>query len=98
MTDVPFGFRSFVWLTESFGRLVVAIVVDGVPPTTLELDPLFALGFAELVVLATKLEVVELNDDAAIVVTTTDGATDDSVDSVNSTVSPVVVTKVSLSD
>ncbi len=98
MTDVPFGFRSFVWLTKSFGRIVVAIVVEGVPPTTLELGPLFELGFAELAVPPTKLEVVELTDDAAIVVATTDGATDDAVDSVSSTVSLVVVTKVSLSD
>ena len=37
MTEVPFGFRLVVWLTESFGRLVDATVagVDAVVKTFL---------------------------------------------------------------
>ncbi|MFZ9786067.1 MAG: hypothetical protein ACO3DV_06415, partial [Ilumatobacteraceae bacterium] len=80
---------------ESFGRLVDATVVVGAPLATLEFDALVEPEVATLVVLTATLVVVELDDEAATVVTTTVGAT---VDATCVAVSLVVVTKVSLND
>lgn len=70
------------------------VVVDA-PLATLEFGALVEPDVATLVVLTATLVVVELDDEAATVVTTTVGAT---VDATSVAVSIVVVTKVSLSD
>lgn len=80
VTDVPFGLRLFVWLTESFGRLAATTVVVGATLTMLELGVLVAFDFAALVVLATAVVATVV----ATVVTTV------------STVSIVVVTVVTV--
>lgn len=70
------------------------VVVDA-PLATLEFGALVEPDVATLVVLTATLVVVELDDEAATVVTTTVGAI---VDATSVAVSIVVVTKVSLSD
>ena len=70
------------------------VVVDA-PLATLEFGALVEPDVATLVVLTATLVVVELDDEAATVVTTTVGAI---VDGTSVAVSIVVVTKVSLND
>lgn len=84
VTDVPFGLRLFVWLTESFGRLAATTVVVGATLTMLELGVLVAFDFAALVVLATAVVATVDATVVATVVTTV------------STVSIVVVTVVTV--
>ena len=72
----------------------MTVVVDA-PIATLEFGALVVPGIATLVVLTATLVVIELDDEAATVVTTNVGAT---VDATSVAVSIVVVTKVSLSD
>ena len=96
MTDVPFGLRLFVWLTESFGRLAATTVVVGATLTTLELGALVAL--VVLVVLATEVVVSEIELFAATVVGAAIDATIDGIVSTASIVVVTVVTNVSLAD
>ena len=70
------------------------VVVDA-PLATLEFGALVEPDVATLVVLTATLVVIELDDEAATVVTTTVGAI---VDATSVAVSIVVVTKVSLRD
>ena len=88
VTDVPFGLRLLVALTESFGRLAATTVVVGATLTVLE-----------LVVLATAAVVVELETDAAATVVATtvgDAVAEVSAVSTASIVVVTVVTNVSL--
>ncbi len=94
VTDVPFGLRLFVWLTESFGRLAATTVVVGATLRTLEL--------VVLVVLATVVVVVELEtvSAASTVVVTAIATVVTGVSAVSTVVVTVatVVTNVSLAD
>ena len=93
VTVVPFGLRSFTWLTESFGRLAAPIVDVDAPLPALDFEALVAVDFATLVVLTTASAVVELEATGATVVATAVGAT---VDATSVAVSKVVVTNVSV--